>query len=274
MVNASCKCSLVWFSWLSQQPAAIKGCASGGCSDWDRSSTGANAASVPLGVDPAWLDDLVNIGTSSSSRSAPPEPPVHMVSFAESVERAKDDGASISLGSLHCRRVFVWCCSCFTSCALPQPLWLRCMHRGLAISRGYLRPSSLFVLQNLLGCCSIIGWPSVNIWCCSAHFFLLLYFCWSLTILFIYLFFFWCLVNAFHWVCVLILRRRCPSCLECQAFVLRFFLLIRNLRHLLPLSPSRDRGGGISDSWEVNHIARYSRRSFFFSLDLYSLIYI
>ena len=66
---------------------------------------------------------------------------------------------------------------------------------------------------------------------------------------FIYLFiFFLCLVNAFHWMCVLILRRRCPSCLECQAFVLRFFLLIRNLRHLLPLSPSRDRGGGISDS--------------------------
>ena len=63
----------------------------------NRASAGSSAASVLRGVDLAWLDDLVNVGaSSSSSRSAPPEPQVHMVSFAESVERADDDCASIS----------------------------------------------------------------------------------------------------------------------------------------------------------------------------------
>ena len=37
--------------------------------------------------------------------------------------------------------------------------------------------------------------------------------------------------------------------------VRRFFLLVRNLRRLLPLSPPRGRGGGFSESREEKRIA-------------------
>ena len=41
-----------------------------------------------------------------------------------------------------------------------------------------------------------------------------------------------------------------PDFSECQGFCLGVFLLVRNLRRLLPLSPPRVRGGGFSESWE------------------------
>ena len=58
--------------------------------------TGSSAASIPCGVDSARLDDSVNAGASSSSSSAPPEPRVRMVSFAETLECNDDDCASVS----------------------------------------------------------------------------------------------------------------------------------------------------------------------------------
>ena len=61
----------------------------------DRVSAGCGTFAAPRGVDPAWLDDLVNIGASSSVRSSA-VPPVKMVSFSESVDRAEDDNVCMN----------------------------------------------------------------------------------------------------------------------------------------------------------------------------------
>ena len=60
-----------------------------------RFGDGSSATSLPHGVDPSWIDDLVNAG-ASSSRSVPPKPPLRMVSFAETVEQADDDCVCVS----------------------------------------------------------------------------------------------------------------------------------------------------------------------------------
>ena len=60
----------------------------------DRVSTGCRTSAVPRGVDPAWMDDSVNVGALSSVRSSA-VPPVRMVSFSESVDHAEDDNVSV-----------------------------------------------------------------------------------------------------------------------------------------------------------------------------------
>ena len=55
-------------------------------------STVSRTSAVPRGVDPAWIDDSVNVG-ASSVRSYN-VPPARTVSFAESVDYAEDDDVS------------------------------------------------------------------------------------------------------------------------------------------------------------------------------------
>ena len=115
----------------------------------DRASAGCGTSAVLRGVDPAWLGDSVNFGASSSVHSAA-DPPVRMVSFAESVDRAEDDNTSVTSEKLPPQEglsaVLRQVVPTLSFCSLR----FRCIHRGLAILKGCLLRSPRLVWRNLL----------------------------------------------------------------------------------------------------------------------------